>query len=156
MGKNLARMTFTWMIAGALLPAQGCGPCDVACPALMKMQGQPFSFRVNACQCPSLRPHVLRAWASEWTPEPIVPSPFVRDKCDRLDVEPLWEIIARKPVKANGFVLTIGQVPDGFDQVIPAAGQIFMPVSGKEYRLEIETDWPCYQNYGTPRPRTRK
>jgi hypothetical protein len=76
----------------------------------------------------------------------------MRDRCDRLNVEPLWEIVAREPIKANGLVLIIGQVPDGFDQVMPAAGQIFTPVPGKEYRLEVETDWPCYQTYGTWSP----
>jgi hypothetical protein len=141
------------MVTSVVLLAQGCGPCDMACPPLIKVEGQPFTFRVNASQCPSLQPHLLRAWAYEWTPEPTTPGLLVEDKCDRFNIEPLWEIIAQEPVKANGLVLTIGRVPDGFDQVLPAAGQIFTPVSGKEYRLEIETDWPCYQTYGTWSPK---
>lgn len=66
----------------------------------------------------------------------------------QLNIEVHWEIIAREPISADGFELTIGQVPEGFEQVVPYPDQSFVPVPGKDYNFEVETDWPCYQTYG--------
>ena len=40
-------------------------------------------------------------------------------------------IIAEKPVDAEGFKITEGEVPDGFIQVIPSPEIIFQPTPGK-------------------------
>jgi hypothetical protein len=53
-----------------------------------------------------------------------------------------WEIRAKEPVDAKGLEVIAGQVPDGFEQIDPAAGQIFKPVKGKKYYIAVDLENP--------------
>jgi hypothetical protein len=53
--------------------------------------------------------------------------------------ELVWELRATVPVKAKDFVLTIGIVPSGFEQVVPSHGR-FEPITGTTYLVGIGTD----------------
>jgi hypothetical protein len=126
----------------------GCGPYDTAPPYAEKIASHPDTYRIAfAHGCPSLRPHVLRAWIFESAPDPNIP-PYVKvHQWHNLDMKVYWEIIARKPIPAEAFQITVGQVPDGFEQMVPA-GRPFSPQPGRRYSFGFETDWPCYQTYG--------
>jgi hypothetical protein len=126
----------------------GCGPDDHVPPLAEKICEEPITYQiVYAKGCSSLRPHLLRVWVFDDLPDPNRP-PYVKvHDWDQLDMRVYWEIIARRPVAAEGFRITVGQVPDGFEQVLPI-GQHFVPPPGRKYHFEFETDWPCYQRYG--------
>jgi hypothetical protein len=49
-----------------------------------------------------------------------------------------WHIKATKPIPAKGFRVTIGNVPNGFKQVVPEQGMLFIPVLGSEYLYLVE------------------
>lgn len=135
-------------VAGAAIVCGGCGPWDMAPPYTEKVSSHPDTYRaVFARGCPSLRPHVLRVWVFDYVPDPNIP-PYVKvHQWHELNMDVHWEIVARRPIPAEGFQITVGQVPDGFEQVIPA-GQPFVPEPGRQYSFGWETDWPCYQTYG--------
>ena len=99
-----------------------------------KMEGPSPDYRIYfADGCPSLRPNLLRVYAYEHIP-----------------IKVQWEIIARQPIRAESFEVTIGQVPEGFEQVVPPPDQTFTPDPRKSYNFGFETDWPCYQDHGVP------
>ncbi len=126
----------------------GCGPWDQAPPMAKKVSEQPLTYQiVYAKGCPSLRPHVLRVWVFDTIPDPNIPAYVKVHQWHNLNMEVYWEIIARKPIPAEGFEITVGQVPDGFEQMVPAA-RPFVPQPGRKYSFGFETDWPCYQTYG--------
>jgi len=52
----------------------------------------------------------------------------------------VWEIIAIKPVRAEGFPIQIGVVPDGFRLLIPEDKKSFIPDADKGYMMVITTD----------------
>jgi hypothetical protein len=132
-----------------LLSISSCGPCDKEPPIIEKVDTRPFTYRIiGADGCLSLRPHILRAWVFDYVPDPNIPSYVMVHQWHQLNIDVRWEIIARKPISADGFELTIGKVPEGFEQVVPPPNESFIPVLGKDYNLEVETDWPCYQTYG--------
>jgi hypothetical protein len=135
------------MAASAAL-CSGCGPCDRLPPYAEKVSSHPDTYRIAFARgCPSLRPRVLRAWVFDFVPDPNIP-PYVKvHQWHHLSMEVYWEIIARKPIPAEGFQITVGQVPDGFEQMVPV-GRPFVPEPGRKYSFEFETDWPCYQIYG--------
>ncbi len=125
-------ITFSLFIVGIML--SGCGPCDKLPPMVRQIEGQPPRYQIYfADGCLSLRPRLLRVYAYEQT-----------------HVKVQWEIIARQPIRAEGFEVTIGQVPEGFEQVVPQPDQTFAPDPRKSYNFGFETDWPCYQDHGVP------
>ncbi len=149
MQEYLCKMFCTTLLLSLLLSLSSCGPCDKIPPIDEKVKGQPFTYRiVGADGCPSLRPNLLRAWVFDHIPDPNIPSYFMVHQWHRLNITVYWEIIARKPIRAEGFKVTIGEVPEGFEQVVPPPGQSFTPILGKDYKFGFETDWPCYQTYG--------
>lgn len=52
----------------------------------------------------------------------------------------VWKIKAKDAVPSYGFKVEVGNVPDGFEQVVPIPSKKFTPISGKEYRITIMTD----------------
>jgi hypothetical protein len=50
-----------------------------------------------------------------------------------------WHIKATKPVPAEGFGVTIGNVPNGFKQVVPKQNMPFVPILNSDYLVEIIT-----------------
>jgi hypothetical protein len=50
-----------------------------------------------------------------------------------------WYIKAMKPVLAKGFRVTIGNVPNDFEQVVPEQSMPFVPIPDSIYLVEIIT-----------------
>jgi hypothetical protein len=50
-----------------------------------------------------------------------------------------WHIKAIQPIPAKNFKLIIGNLPSGFNQVIPENNKPFTPIAGNRYVLKIET-----------------
>jgi len=50
-----------------------------------------------------------------------------------------WHIKATKPVPAKGFRVTIGNLPNDFEQVVPKQNMPFAPVLNSRYHVEITT-----------------
>jgi hypothetical protein len=126
----------------------GCGPADHLPPTAKKLSEQPLTYQiVDAKGCPSLHPHLLRVWVFDAIPDPNIP-PYIKvHQWHRLNMKVYWEVIARKPIPAEGLQITVGEVPEGFEQTVPT-GRPFVPQSGRRYSFGFETDWPCYQTYG--------
>lgn len=55
-------------------------------------------------------------------------------------MEPAWRIVAKEEVPLKGFTITAGQVPIGFEQLIPADEKRFHLISGQEYGIAIITN----------------
>lgn len=51
----------------------------------------------------------------------------------------VWKIEAKHEIPAWGFTVTVGQVPEGFEQIIPTPLKKFRPVPGEEYIIFIGT-----------------
>lgn len=148
---SIIRMTITFSLFTVGTMISGCGPCDKAPPMAQKMQGPAPSYRIYfADGCLSLRPRLLRVYAYDHIPDPNIPPYIMVHQWHRLNIKVHWEIIARQPIRAEGFVVTIGQVPEGFEQVVPPPDQTFAPDPRKSYNFGFETDWPCYQDHGVP------
>jgi len=55
-------------------------------------------------------------------------------------MEPAWRIVAKEEVPLKGFTITAGQIPPGFEQLIPAGAKKFHLIPGHEYGIAIITD----------------
>lgn len=55
------------------------------------------------------------------------------------DFETCWHIKAFAPIRAKGFEVAIGDVPQGFEQIMPKNGQSFVPIAGGKYVIRIKT-----------------
>ena len=142
-------MTFNLFIIGIML--SGCGPCDKVPPLAKQIEGQPLRYQIYLADgCQSLRPRVLRVYAYDYVPDPNIPPYIMVHQWNRLNIKVYWEIIARRPIIAEGFEVTIGEVPEGFEQVVPPPNQTFTTDLRQRYHFGFETDWPCYQDYGVP------
>lgn len=53
--------------------------------------------------------------------------------------ETCWHIKAVAPVRAEGFSVAIGDVPEGFRQLVPQDGHSFAPIVGSKYVIQIKT-----------------
>jgi hypothetical protein len=51
----------------------------------------------------------------------------------------VWEIRATKDIPAKGFIVSVGEVPEGFEQIVPVSPERFQPVRGTRYAIFIKT-----------------
>jgi hypothetical protein len=109
-----------------LLPLCGCvGYPDKEPSYLQQVDGKPNSFRMYVIQ-----PFVLIHGRERIKAIQVYqPDESIHDWDE---VKVYWRIIAEEPVKAEGFQITVGEVPDGFIQAIPSPENMFQPIPGKE------------------------
>lgn len=53
--------------------------------------------------------------------------------------ETCWHIKAIAPIRAQDFAITIGDIPQGFRQLVPQDGQSFVPIARGKYVIRIRT-----------------
>ena len=111
-----------------MLHVQGCGILNKEPLHLEQVENRPNAFRMVV-------PKSLIPFGEKDLITGI--SVFEVDPNEREGSKVYWRLIGPKPVSAKGFELVIGTVPDGFDQMIPSAGQVFTPVVGKEYYIAV-------------------
>lgn len=148
---SLSRIVTIFSLFAIAKVLSGCGPCDKLPPRARQIEGRPPRYQIYfADGCLSLRPRVLRVYAYDYIPDANIPPYIMVHQWHQLNMKVHWEIIAHQPIRAEDFQITIGQVPKGFEQVVPPPGQPFIPDPSKSYSFGFETDWPCYQHYGVP------
>jgi hypothetical protein len=119
MSKKLLRISVFFLVLVCLtMAATGCIGDKISIP--VQVESAPNTFR-----------HDVRGWG-----ERIVKV----EVWERDGNVPVWQINATRDVYAADFVVTVGQVPDGFEQVIPPHHQKFSLVRGKEYFINIHTN----------------
>jgi len=59
-----------------------------------------------------------------------------------------WEIVAATDVRAARFELVAGQVPQGFIQIFPPAGETFKPIPGRAYEITAVMAHPLASPWG--------
>lgn len=53
---------------------------------------------------------------------------------------PEWKIISQKSIPIDNFIIKVGDVPDGFVQIVPDSNTRFIPKSNREYCIVILTN----------------
>ena len=123
----MSRILSGCMLAAVLL-AQGCGMMEAKPLSLERVETRPNTFQ-------TVVPGSLIPWGEKDFMTGI--SVFQVDSAEPQGSKVYWRLLAPKPVKAKGFELVIGEVPDGFKQMIPPEGEVFVPAPGEEYYLGI-------------------
>ena len=136
--KRLTRTLSALIVITVVVQLQGCGVFNKTPLHLEKKQDRPNTFRLVTPG--SINPFGEKDYISGISVFQVVTAEPEGSKV-------YWRLEAPKPVRAKGFELVIGQVPDGFDQLIPAAGEVFTPIPGQEYYVALavkrgsETKW---------------
>lgn len=52
----------------------------------------------------------------------------------------VWQIKATKKIPARGFVVTVGEIPEGFQQIIPNPPDRPVLLPGEHYAIHTESD----------------
>ena len=116
------------IFAAAVVLVQGCGMMEKKPLRLEQMENRPNTFQ-------TVVPGRLIPWGEKDLIIGI--SVFQVDPAEPEGSKVYWRLIAPAPVKAKGFKLVIGEVPDGFKQMIPLVGEVFVPIPGQEYYLSL-------------------
>ncbi len=126
----MTKMQGRLLLAAALavVLTQGCGMMQRKPLRLEQMETRPNTFE-------TVVPRGLIPWGEKDLITGI--SVFQVDPAQPEGSKVYWRLIAPKPIKARGFKLVIGEVPDGFTQMMPSPGEAFAPTPGQEYYLAV-------------------
>ncbi len=92
-----------------------------------KLEGKANSFKIS-----TNRLFFLYSKADE----DIIQGVTVEDRTEKVKV---WEIEAIREIGVRNFEVTAGEVPEGFEQLIPEPNEKFEPVPGRRYIIYIHT-----------------
>jgi hypothetical protein len=114
----------TIQVAAIALVMIAAGGCDkVIFP--VEHGVAPNAFRLNA-----------KRWGGSVTE--------VKVWCISGEKEIVWYVKATRKIPVRGFVVTVGSVPDGFEQIIPAPFEAFVPTPGQQYQIGVDGDFDPY------------
>jgi hypothetical protein len=121
----------------------GCGYPDKYPSHLQKIDDVANAFRMVVIEpfglfAPKERVKLIRVFEPEKDP--------TGEKVGRL----CWEVAAEPPVLAQGIEVIAGQVPSGFVQIFPPAGESFTPTPGRSYDIFVVMAHPLASSRGTP------
>ena len=109
-----------------------------------------FSLVISCCGCfgdPVFTPEKVKALPNTFKPvrNPLSFLHFKasEDKVLWVTVEDrtkrVWEIKAISDIPVSDFQVTVGNVPEGFEQLIPEPPEKFVPIAGRQYTIYIHT-----------------
>jgi len=114
------------LLLSATLNGGGCVMDQAVCP--IKVKHLPNSFKARPL---CLGDEVVSVEVSKCkVAQPTAPE----------DWEVVWLINAVRRVPVSGFIVTVGEIPEGFEQVVPLVPERFSPTLGEEYSVRIDTD----------------
>ena len=99
-----------------------------------KLKGQPNSFKI---------PHQLFFLYSK-ADEDKIQGISVEDRTEKAKV---WDIKAISDIPVPDFKVTVGEVPEGFEQLIPKLPEKFVPIPGRKYTIYIHTKFADNHKY---------
>jgi hypothetical protein len=132
---------FLWMCVLALMSlVLGCGYPDKYPSHLQKIDDRANAFRMVVLEpfglfAPKERVRLIRVFEFG-----------AGTRVGRL----CWEVVAETPVPAQGFEVVAGQVPKGFMQIFPPAGESFTPTPGRSYDIFVVMAHPLASPRGAP------
>ena len=76
--------------------------------------------------------------SEQWTGKYITSiTVFDKQENNELSHEPVWVIKATEQIPAEKFVFLVGNIPNGFEQVVPDSHEKFEPVDEQEYYIMV-------------------
>lgn len=128
------KTSFFLAIFYGLLSCCGCVIDPIPSYPPERAKDQPNTFKI---------PHQLFFLYSK-ADEDKIQSVSVEDRTEKVKV---WEIKAIGDIPVPDFKVTVGEVPEGFEQLIPTLPEKFVPIPGGQYTIYINTKFADNPKY---------
>lgn len=129
--RYFSQFTCALLLFCLILAAPGCIGDKVSFPKKVKALPNTFKHDLRGLGEKVEKVQVYRS------SDPLKPSELV------------WQINATCDVPAAHFVITVGQIPDGFEQIIPTPPEKLYLVPSEEYAITIHTNLTSVHAMGT-------
>jgi len=124
-GKVFVKMLLPLITICFVISCHGCIGDPIYGPE--KVKGVPNTFRPPRNPLSFLHPKTINGDIVLWV------QVGVRKRT-------LWKIKANRDIPVSDFQVTVGKVPEGFEQLIPKPPKKFKPIPGEEYHILIYTE----------------